>query len=141
MRRKNRIVSNRMSVMATNSMRFGAIIVFLFVMVVLNLLSSSSCKELLKERQKLERELARLEDVRVRESTRWEGMKTPEKLEQALVRHGISMRFPRPEQVVRMKADGTPRLGQLSLARAAANSGKVASVNSSSRQRNRRGVR
>ena len=66
----------------------------------------------------MERELARLEDAHMRESTRWEEMKTPDRIERALLQHGLSMRPPRPEQTVRMTANGTPYPGQLSLARA-----------------------
>ena len=89
--RKNRKVSKRMSVIAANTMRFGAIIVFFFVMVILNLLSSSSCTQLLNEKGEKERELAKLEESHRRESTRWEEMKTPEKVEAALFRHGLKM--------------------------------------------------
>lgn len=116
--RKNRKIPKRMSVVATNTMRFGAIIVFFFLMVILNLLSASSCTQLLKTQGELERELAKLEDSCMRESTRWEEMKTPERVEVALLRHGLLMRPPRPEQTVQMRANGTPYPGQLSLARA-----------------------
>ena len=54
-----------MSVVATNSMRFGAIIVFFFVMVILNLLSSSSCTQLLKQKGEMERIRKALPDVAV----------------------------------------------------------------------------
>ena len=116
--RKNRKIPKRMPVVATNTMRFGAIIVFFFLMVILNLLSASSCTQLLKTQGELERELAKLEDSCMRESTRWEEMKTPERVEVALLRHGLLMRPPRPEQTVQMRANGTPYPGQLSLARA-----------------------
>lgn len=109
-----------MSVVATNSMRFGAIIVFFFVMVILNLLSSSSCTQLLKQKGEMEREIAKLDDSRMRESTRWEEMKTTENIEAALLRHGLSMHMPRPDQTVRLLPDGTPRPGQLSLAKSKA---------------------
>ena len=115
--RRNRKIPKKMSVVATNTMRFGAIIVFFFVMVILNLLSASSCTQLLKTKGELEREIAKLDDARMRESTRWETMKSPEKIEAALLRHGLLMRMPSPVQTVRLKADGTPRPGQLSLAR------------------------
>ena len=116
--RKNRKIPKKMSVVATNTMRFGAIILIFFVMVILNLLSASSCTQLLKTKGELERELARLEDSRMRESTRWEEMTTPERVEAALLHHGLAMRPPRPEQAVQMKADGTPYPGQLSIAKA-----------------------
>ena len=116
--RKNRKIPKKMSVVAANSMRFGAIIVFFFVMVILNLLSSSSCNMLLKEMGAKERELAKLEESLTQEATRWEELKTPEKIETALTRHGLSMKLPRADQCVRMRADGTPYPNQLSLKRA-----------------------
>ena len=116
--RRNRKIPKKMSVVATNTMRFGAIIVFFFVMVILNLLSSSSCTQLLKAKGELEREIVRLDDARMRESTRWEEMKTPEKVEEALLRHGLAMKLPRADQTVRLMANGSPRPGQLSLAKA-----------------------
>ena len=69
---RNRRTPKKMSVLATNSMRFGAIIVFFGMMVILNVLSSSRCAQLLKEKGEMEREISRLEDARMRESTRWE---------------------------------------------------------------------
>jgi len=116
--RRNRKIPKKMSVVATNTMRFGAIIVFFFVMVILNLLASSSCTQLLKTKGDLERDLVKLEDSWMRESTRWEEMKTPERVEEALVRHGLLMLHPKPEQTVRMRADGIPFPAQMSLTRA-----------------------
>ena len=106
-----------MSVVATNTMRFGAIIVFFFVMVILNLLSASSCTQLQNAKGALEREIVKLDEARTRESTRWEEMKTTESIESALLRHGLSMRTPSPAQTVRLMANGVPRPGQLSLTR------------------------
>ena len=118
--RRNRRVTKKMSVVATNSMRFGAIIVFFVMMVILNLLSSQSCAQLLKQKGEMEREIAKLDDAHMRESTRWEEMKTSENIEAALLRHGLSMHTPRPDQTVRLLPDGTPRPGQLSLAKSKA---------------------
>ena len=115
--RKNKKVSKKMSVIATNTMRFGAIIVFFFVMVIFNLLSSSSCTQLMNEKGQKERELAKLEESFRRESTRWEEMKTPDKIDAALFRHGLSMAMPRAEQQIRLKPDGTLGANQLSLKR------------------------
>ena len=116
--KRNRKIPKKMSVVATNTMRFGAIIVFFFVMVILNLLSSSSCKQLENAKGALEREIVKLDEARTRESTRWEEMKTAGNIEAALLRHGLAMRTPSPAQTVRLMADGTPRPGQLSLSRA-----------------------
>ncbi len=116
--RKNRKVPKKMSVVAANSMRFGAIIVLFFVMVILYHLSSLNCTMLLKEKGAKEQELAKLGEARDRESARWDEMKSSEKLEVALLHHGLSMKPPRPDQFVRMHADGTPYPNQLSLKRA-----------------------
>ena len=116
--RKNRKIPKKMSVVATNTMRFGAIIVFFVVMVILNLLSSSSCTQLLKVKGELEREIVKLDDARMRESTRWEQMKTPERVEEALLRHGLAMKLPRADQTVRLSPNGQPLAGQLSVSKA-----------------------
>ena len=107
-----------MSVVATNTMRFGAIIVFFFVMVILNLLSSQSCTQLQNAKGALEREIVKLDEARTRESTRWEELKTTENIEAALLRHGLSMRTPGPAQTVRLRPDGQPLPGQLSVSKA-----------------------
>ena len=126
--RKNRKVSKRMSVIAANTMRFGAIIVFFFVMVILNLLSSSSCTQLLNEKGEKERELAKLEESHRRESTRWEEMKPPEKVEAALFRHGLRMSTPRADQCIRLNARGVPYPNQLALTRLRQRAGTAATV-------------
>ena len=115
----------KMSVMATNTMRFGAIIVVFFVMVILNILSSSSCTQLSARQGEMRREIKKLEDACQRESTRWEEMTTPENVEIALFRHGLSMKTPRADQTVQMMESGAPRPGQLSLAKAKLRNGGV----------------
>ena len=118
--KKNRRVNKKMSVNTEIATHLGALIAFLFVMVILNLLASSSCQQMMKRIGESEKELARLEDSRNRESTRWEEMKTPEKVAAALLRHGLAMKPPRAEQNVHMNANGVPYAGQLSVARAKA---------------------
>lgn len=107
-----------MSIVAQNAAHVAAIMLMLFVMVIVNLLANSSCSQLMKSIGEKERLLAKLEDERSRESARWEEMKTPEKLERALTRHGLAMRYAKPSQIVRLRADGTPFPGQLSVAKA-----------------------
>ena len=126
--RRNRKIPKKMSVVATNTMRFGAIIIFFFVMVILNVLSSQSCAHLQNAKGALEREIVKLEEARTRESTRWEEMKTTESIETALLRHGLLMRTPGPAQTIILRADGTPRPGQLSLAKAKMRTGVAAAV-------------
>ena len=120
-----------MSAAAKTSAHFGAIILVLFVMVILNLLAKSSCQQIMKTIGEDERELAKLEDERMRAATRWDEMKTPEKIEMALLRHGLVMKPPRPDQNVNMKSDGTPYPGQLSVAKSRQRASRVAQYNSS----------
>ena len=133
--KRNRKIPKKMSVVATNTMRFGAIIVFFFVMVILNLLSSTSCTQLQNANGALEREIAKLDDARTREATRWEGMKTPDKVEEALLRHGLAMKMPRADQMVRLMANGMPRPGQLSVAKAKMRRGQAPAVAKASVQK------
>lgn len=129
--RKNRRVTRKMSAAAKTSAHFGAIILVLFVMVILNLLAKSSCQQIMKTIGEDERELAKLEDERMRAATRWDEMKTPEKIEMALLRHGLVMKPPHPDQNVNMKSDGTPYPGQLSVAKSRQRTARVAKYNSS----------
>ena len=69
--RKNRRIPKKMSVVASNTMHFGALIVVFSVMVIVNLLASSSCSQLMKAIGEKERQLVKLEDAKARESTRW----------------------------------------------------------------------
>lgn len=116
--RKNRKRSKEMSVIASRSMHVGAIIMTLFVMVIINLLASSSCDQLMKSIGEKEKQLARLENDRKRASADWDRMKTSENLDRTLLKHGLAMRYPRADQVIRMGANGRPTPGQLSIARA-----------------------
>lgn len=116
--RKNRKRSKKMSVSASRSMHFAAVIMMLFVMVIVNMLASSRCDQMLKAIGEKENLLARLEKDRERESGRWDQLNTCDNLDRILPRLGMSMKYPRAEQIVRM--DGTGRVvpGQMSVARA-----------------------
>lgn len=113
--RKNRKRSKKMSVVVSNTMRVGLIVIFGFVMTILYLLSDSGCSQLSKAQGELVRELAKQEEALQRESTRWEEMRTPEKVEVALLQHGMAMRLPRPSQTIRMRKNGVPYPNQLSV--------------------------
>lgn len=116
--KRNKKMSKRMSVTAAASFRFGTVLVLFFVMVILNVLSSSSRNQLLQTKGNLERQLAKLEEARMRESTHWEGMKVPDNIERALLKHGLKMIVPRADQTVRMDRNGIPLAGQYSLVKA-----------------------
>ena len=117
--RRNRKMPKKMSVMAGRSVQIGAVMVMAFAMVILNMLASSSCKQLSKTISEKERQLAKLENDQKREQERWDEMKTSERLEAALLKHGLAMRYSKPEtQVIRMDKSGRPYSGQISVARA-----------------------
>ncbi len=117
--RKNRKMSKKMSVMAGRTVQISAVMAMVFVVVIVNMLASSSCKHLTKTIREKERQIAKLEDARVREEARWDKMKTSENLEAALLKHGLAMKIPRAEQVVRLRPNGRPYPGQISVAKAA----------------------
>jgi len=75
----------------------------------------SKSAQLGQEIRKYEQKYAALENERVREEARWNEKKTPEKLDRAMLQHGILMKYPKPEQIVRMDEKGRPVPGQLSL--------------------------
>ena len=125
---KNRRIPKRKSVVVSSTMRVGAVLGILFVMVILNLLASSRCQQLMKAIGEDEKELGRLEDARMREATRWEEMKTPEKIEAALIRNGLSMKPARADQIVHMRSSGQPYPGQVSVAKARQRQTQVASI-------------
>lgn len=109
--KKNRKVSKKMSRAASRSMHVGAVILMLFVMAIMNLLASSSCTQYMKTIGEKRKQLERLEEDRERESANWERMKTPERLEAALVYHGHKMKYPHENQVIRLKRNGMPHPG------------------------------
>lgn len=138
-RRRNCRKSQTMNVMTGRTFHVAGIIVTLVVAVVLNLVADARCSQVRDSIGRKEKMLARLEQDRDREDAAWQQMTTASNLERALIRHGLNMRYPKDEQVIRMDASGSPRPGQRSveLARCRlAGSGPVAS-NARSRSRSR----
>lgn len=134
---KNRKVSRKQSVVVQGATMLCGVILMLFAMVVVNLLADSSCSQLRKSIGAKEKQLQRLADDCRRESARWDEMTTPDRLEVALQRHGLSMHLAKPTQNVRMTAAGKPVPGQLSVARMAQRSrtASTASFKPSTRRR------
>ena len=114
--KRNRKHTKTMSVMAVRTLNVGAVLVMFAAMVIINLIADSTCEQMVKSIREKEAVLDRLEEERLRASARWEEQKTPEKLDRALLRHGLNMKYPRADQVVRMNKDGVPYRGQLSMA-------------------------
>ena len=118
--KKNRKMSKKMSVVTGRAVQIGAVMVMVFIVVILNMLAQSSCKHLEKKIREKERQYAKLGDEKDREEAHWAKMETNESLDAALLRHGLSMNLPRAAQQVRLKSDGTPYPGQISVAKASA---------------------
>lgn len=138
-RRKNCRRSQTMNVMTGRTFHIAGIILALLIAVVMNLVAESRCSQtsdLIGEKKKL---LARLEQDRDREDAAWQQMTTSSNLERALIRHGLNMRYPKDEQVIRMDASGTPRYGQRSveLARSRLSATGAVASNARTRQRTR----
>ena len=118
--KKNRKMSKKMSVMAGRTVQIGAVMAMVFVVVIFNMLAQSSCKHLEKSIREKERQLTKLDEEKAREEARWGAMETNESLDAALLRHGLAMKLPRAAQQVRLRSDGTPYPGQISVAKASA---------------------
>lgn len=116
--KKNRKRPKRLSVVAEHTMHVGVVMLMLFVMVIVNLMAKSNCKQLNDAIHKKSIQLEKLENERQREVARWEEMKTPERLEMALKRMGLAMHLPHPDQVIYMTSDGRPKPAQIAIAKA-----------------------
>lgn len=104
--RKNKKISKRMSRITVNMMHLGAIMLTFFVMVVLNLMASSSCSQLTKIIADKEKQLADSKVELSKNIVRWDSVKSSVNLERALVVRGMSMNYPKSNQIVRMDERG-----------------------------------
>lgn len=104
--RKNKKISKRMSRLTVNMMHLGAIMLTFFVMVVLNLMASSSCSQLTKIIADKDKQLADSKVELSKNIVRWDSVKSSVNLERALVVRGMSMNYPKSNQIVRMDERG-----------------------------------
>ena len=117
--RKNRKMSKKMSVTVGRTVQIGAVMVMAFAVVIVYMLANSSCKHLEKWIEEKKNLIKALEDEKERESGCWAAMTTPSKLEDALLKHGLSMHTPKTgTQVVRLNSKGQLYPAQLSVAKA-----------------------
>lgn len=129
--RKNRKMPKKLSVVTVHFMHMGAVLVTLFAMVILNMLANSRCAQLENSIGAKNKTLKKLDEELERQDASWRKLLASENLEQALVRHGLSMHYPNPSQTIRMQKDGRPYPGQLSVAKAEARARSRASVTAS----------
>ncbi len=112
---------NRKIVKKSSGVRFGA---FVFPMIFFSAIGvaliywvadqrGASLQRSLNEE---ETALKSLEEEYARECVRWDSMVKPDNLDKALLKHGLAMEKPRPEQIVRLDSAGRPKPGQTSVA-------------------------
>jgi hypothetical protein len=117
--RKNRKMSKKMSVTVGRTVQIGAVMVMAFAVVIVYMLANSSCKHLEKRIEEKKNIIKALEDEKERESGYLAAMTTPSKLDEALLKHGLSMHTPKlGTQVVRLNSKGQLYPAQLSVAKA-----------------------
>lgn len=134
-RRNCRRSQTTMSVMSGRTFHIAGIILLLLTAVVMNLVAEARCKQVKDSIGEKEKLLARLEQDRNRADAAWQEMTNSSNLERALIRHGLNMRYPKDEQVVRMDASGVPRYGQRSVELARSRLSSPGAVASNSRSR------
>ncbi len=115
--RRNRKIK-RHATWTTGSMAVATLIVCMLLMMLVYWLFDSRCSAIQREIGKAEKVLAALEADCVRETARWDEMKTPEKLAECLTRFGLEMKTQRQDQIVRMNRDGRPAPNQIAVTRA-----------------------
>ena len=100
-----------------NSVNTVALIVLSFLALMVYWSQDTHCATLAQEIGRAEKELKRLESDYHRELSSWDAQKTTDKLHQQSIYHGLDMEPTKPEQIVRMGANGLPLPGQISVAR------------------------
>jgi len=78
---------------------FAGILVFASVAALSYLWLCSRCEELGREIKKLEKQQVELTKKFLNEEYKWTRLKSPQSLEDSLARYGISMTWPRRDQV------------------------------------------
>jgi hypothetical protein len=116
MRRNKR--TKRCSEFTLNTMHIAAIVLSLFIMLMAYWVLDSRCGAIGQEIGAAEKALAKLDGELERETMKWNEMKTPERLELALKKHGLNMNNPAPDQVIKMMPNGRVAPRQMSVVRA-----------------------
>ncbi len=116
MRRNKR--TKRCSEVTLKTMHIAAIVLSLFIMLMAYWVLDSRCGAIGQEIGAAEKALAKLDGELERETMKWNEMKTPERLELALKKHGLNMNNPAPDQVIKIVPNGRVAPRQMSVVRA-----------------------
>ena len=103
--RHNRKVSRRRSVIGMHVMHFGAVLLIVVGLLILNMLAESTCNQLMKSIGQKDRLLQARQAEYERAKARWEAAKSTDNLDRALNRRGLMMNFAKANQII--KVDGT----------------------------------
>ena len=114
--KKNRKISRRRSVIGMHVMHFGAVMVVFVLMVILNLLASSSCGQLRKSIDAKDRIIHARQAELDRSLAHWEATKSTDNLDRALGRRGLVMNYANPNRVIKIDGAGNLLPGQRSVA-------------------------
>ncbi|MCR5413359.1 MAG: hypothetical protein K6F50_01360 [Kiritimatiellae bacterium] len=87
-------------------MHFGAVMLMCVVVVILNLLASSSCSQLMKSIGEKDAMLQAKREEFDSATARWEATTSADNIDRILARHGIEVSHPRPHRIIRMDANG-----------------------------------
>ncbi len=101
------------------STRFAAAVMLLIFGFIVHAVLQHHCRALHREIGRLESEQRALVEKLARDRIRWNQLKTPGNLENALSRHGIAMGYPAAPQVVHMQPGSVPGSYREGVARAA----------------------
>ena len=114
--KKNILVPSNKSFVSRITISFLAILLTIVGMVAINLCSVSSCTRLVKSIGEKERVLSQCRAELDRNIARWEAAKSSGNLERALIKRGMAMYYPKPNQIIRMDGSGSILPSQTSVA-------------------------
>jgi hypothetical protein len=112
------------------------VVVIFFTCIGIDILFDRRCQVLIDETARLEKENKLEESNYERELSRWNELRTLRRLEAALRKHCLDMKYPSPDRVVLMDADGKPKGNPRTLTRAMSRLSRVentASISHNSR--------
>jgi len=103
-------------------------VVFTVSIAVAYLVLDHKCGQCGQQIKKSEQKLTELDQQRIREEANWNRLKTPEEIEQAMLRHGLLLVYPGPDQVARVASDGRIRASAVLVQEARASRAGVKTV-------------
>lgn len=126
--KQNRKVSRRRSVIGMHVMHFGAIMLMFVVMVIVHLLASSSCGQLMKSIGEQERLIKARQNELDSANAMWRQATSTDNIARILHRRGLEMGDPQSDYVIHFDRTGKPNENERSVALLRSHQRDVASV-------------